>query len=221
MKKLSTLLSLALINTTSPAIAEDGLPSGTSIDDHIGSVTLSAIWRDNERPISVCWENPSNKTEHFENLTQKAVEETWEKHSAVQFEGWGKCQNAANGIRILISDDGPHVKSLGRYLSGRPHGMVLNFSFENWSESCQDKLDYCVYVIAVHEFGHALGFAHEQNRADAPKECRDDHHQGTTGDFDVTKYDPKSVMNYCNPKWSGHGKLSKLDIVSIRHLYGE
>lgn len=220
MRSFGIFIVAAHVLASGAAIAEENLPSGTSVDDHIGSVTRSAVWLSNEQPIDVCWENPSQKTSKYERITRAAAEETWSANSAVMFSGWGTCSSSSKGIRVQISDEGPHVKSLGRYLSGRPHGMVLNFDFENWSESCQSKVDYCVYVIAVHEFGHALGFAHEANRTDAPKECREDHHQGTTGDYDVTEYDPNSVMNYCNPQWSGNGKLSTLDIESVQLLYG-
>jgi len=44
--------------------------------------------------------------------------------------------------------------------------------------------------------------------------------QGPTGDYNVTKYDPDSIMNYCNPHWNGDGKLSTLDIEAVQKFYG-
>ena len=75
--------------------------------------------------------------------------------------------------------------------------------------------------IAVHEFGHALGFAHEQNRPDTPGECSAKHGQGQKKEKALTPYDPKSVMNYCNPDWNNNGELSQLDIKAAQKMYGQ
>ena len=50
-----------------------------------------------------------------------------------------------------------------RDYDGRPtvvrDGMVLNFTFRNWGRSCQAGRKACIELIAVHEFGHAIGYA--------------------------------------------------------------
>ncbi len=156
----------------------------------------SGIWE--EPTVTVCWENPDQSNLEGRNWTREAVENTWQRESGLNFVGWGTCTTRSMGIRILIDDDGLHTKGLGRHLDGIRNGMVLNFTFQNWNFGCQNSLEFCIKSIAIHEFGHAIGLAHEQNRADAPDWCQDQQ-QGTTGDWNITEFDINSIMNYCNP----------------------
>ena len=176
----------------------------------------SSVWENLEVPV--CWENPTANDEQSRDWVRAAVADTWERHSALRFSGWGQCQDGVPGIHIRIADTGPHTKGLGNQLDGKPNGMVLNFTFENWSPRSRKRLEYYIKAIAVHEFGHALGFAHEQNRDDAP-DCGEER-QGTDGDIKITPYDLHSVMNYCNPKYSGDGQLSDQDIAGLKAWYG-
>lgn len=165
--------------------------------------------------IPVCWENPADDADDGMARTRQAVEGSWESVSAIDFIGWGGCDQDSRGIRIGIADDGPHTEGLGSTLSGMPFGMTLNFTFEEWP--CGHP--QCIEYIAIHEFGHALGFGHEQNRRDAWFNCQDEH-QGTDPQVDLTYWDLDSVMNYCNPEWSGDGTLSDLDIAGVQAVYG-
>lgn len=169
--------------------------------------------------IYVCWENPSPQLQTEMTLVRNSIRESWEAASAVRFTGWQKCAEQNRGIRILIDDSGPHTKGLGVNLDGKSQGMVLNFTFINWSPSCQTTREMCIKSIAVHEFGHSLGFAHEQNRPDTPGECREPK-QGTNGTILLTPYDPDSVMNYCNSKYNNYGILSKYDTEAVQKIYG-
>jgi|HubBroStandDraft_2_1064218.scaffolds.fasta_scaffold02766_4 hypothetical protein len=169
--------------------------------------------------IYVCWENPEDRFKNDMVLVQTAVASSWEDASAVRFTGWQKCAAQNAGIHILIDDSGPLTKGLGRNLDGMQNGMILNFTFNNWSPTCRTMHDFCVRAIAVHEFGHALGFAHEQNRPDAPGECQQ-LRQGSNGTVLLTPYDPHSVMNYCNPEYNNNGQLSQYDTQAVRNIYG-
>ncbi len=208
--------SPALTSTWYEPAGEKGM---NNIEDK-GFVLSSAIWP--SPVIAVCWENDDALFATERQWVEQAVRSTWQTHSAVNFVGWGKCGAAAKGIRISVSEEGPHTKGLGKELDGKPNGMVLNFKFSSWSKACQSPSmrQSCIESIAVHEFGHALAFAHEQNRSDTPGECAI-LAQGTDGDRLLTPYCPESVMNYCNSKYNNDGQLAQCDITSVKVVYGE
>lgn len=176
--------------------------------------------------IPVCWENPTSGNAKGRRWVRDQVTETWERHSAIILEGWGACTESSRGIRIKSAPGANSVtKKLGVELDGVKDGIVLNINDDALAllePPCEFLTgEACTRYHANHHFGHALGFADEE---DCPGRVWRCEWTAGDGDFRTVSEDNQSVMNHCDSHSPLRGKGSLLfsdqDQLGVGQMYG-
>ncbi|HSR95518.1 MAG TPA: tachylectin-related carbohydrate-binding protein [Kofleriaceae bacterium] len=187
--------------------------------------------------VPVCWENPDAHMD-LQIRVREILRETWESYTTVSFIGpvssepfgglWPPCSEAPGGRRVEVSFSEEADYRGWTIPAGHDNSLKVILISDRALAENFTRFRYEV----IHEFGHALGFQHEQQRPDnwtngtadqcpMPADVDDPgNYNPVYGGINWTPtYDANSVMNYCNP--AGYPQdLSLGDISGARAAYG-
>jgi hypothetical protein len=139
------------------------------------------------------------------------------------------CPCPAGGVGAFCNGTGTPGGNVGRDAAADgPQGYLAFYDGTNWRNATTARatgqwgmrLNQTVnkqqtYPLAVHEFGHAIGFYHEHQRPGSPL-CPGNVGSPVTATA-YGAYDGTSIMSYCGiTKWG----LSPNDIMAVQRLYG-
>lgn len=205
--------------------------------------------------VHVCFDVDGNNPALLSEA-QRIVSNTWGRAAKLTFEGWGACPTSASSannysaIRLHFcggsssssncpaSNYDGGVRGVGGYrgltsgIGAAPAFCNLGLCMPGFSDVSLISDDRNQFgdrfrFQVIHEFGHALGFRHEQDRTDnsTPQglNCTSQVNTTSGGTFE-TDFDGDSIMNYCakDPLTASifGTHLSGRDILGSRKAYG-
>lgn len=190
------------------------LPGGDAAALYHVDTYASETW---DRTIPVCFDSTTVRLPDFDALRAQlmdAVARTWTQATGLRFTGWGECPRpgTVETINVGVNTINVGCDSAQTCPGGRP--------------GCPDRIDINVCppawfdAMLIHEFGHALGFAHEMARPGFPDygTCSEADEPG--GDDLHTIPDRNSVMNATYDGCHVNPELSAFDIAGAQNLWG-
>jgi hypothetical protein len=171
--------------------------------------------------------------QYAQEWVRNAVERSWNVVSNVRFEEFVPCPNdcvkqyvtvnlldeltGANGLGGGNGDVGGPASSLRcATVAVSRDTTAVNISLSP-NFTSRKRIEYA----AVHEFGHILGFNHENLRADHDTFAIEAGSKVEPLDLTLTPYDPDSIMNYYGADANGSGSLSTGDIKGVQSFYAK
>jgi len=218
------LLSIILLSISSCA------PAGRDAADEQALYALDSVtWP--SPTINVCWETPgfgAQKSWIHSFLTTPG-NNTWMDYSPIRFNFLQDCTGTpSDTVHLCFTTDpgesvtygGLGTATAGKFCGNHNGGIVFG------DGSCAlpgGNEQTCLDNAAIHEFGHMLGFAHDNNRPD--RQCGSP--QGTNGNETGGVPDSCSIMSYClawpcpNAGDVNHpSTLSEGDKEGVQSVYG-
>jgi hypothetical protein len=200
--------------------------SGDATGEELGTdqeelyILTTALWP--QRDIPVCWLTGGNATEKAWVKEVMLGQRSWASAGNVNFVGWGTCVGSGAGEIQISGGDEMVVRGGLGYHSNAPTSMELDFRASpnpetTWSVCVTHGLnrEECIKSLAIHEFGHAIAYAHEQNRSDKPLACTSST-GGNNGNLTFGSFDLVSIMAYCEDAM----ELSGMDRRGTDRMYG-